>query len=230
MNLLRSLFLVTLVSLLFTSCYDDPDFSDTPRLTDIDVYTKTISDIRDSLVVRVGFEDGDGDIGLRDGEEEELSFEPNPATGEPFWIYDKNDPRQIDFNCRDFRVVDLNPNDTINQFDTVRVVNNEAYFNFNASLFTKEDGEYQEVDLVERGLDCGAQLGGRVFPLKDDLDSNSPLKGVIQWSTASAYSLLYKNDTLRIDIAIRDRAGNVSNVITFDDFTLDDVRRLSEEE
>ena len=228
MNLLRSLFLFTLVGLLFTSCYDDPDFSNIPRLTDIDVYTKTISAIRDSLVVRVGFEDGDGDLGITGNENEEFFLVSNPRTGEPFWIYDKNDPDQIPYNCEYFRDIDLTPNDTIDRRDTVRVEYNEEYFNFSVSLFTKKDGQYQEVDFIGPPT-CGAPLGGRFFPLRDDFSVDNPLKGVLQWGTAGAYSAYYRNDTLRIDVVMRDRAGNVSNVITKEDFTLDDVRRPTEE-
>ena len=222
---MRTLLLSLVIILVFTGCYNDPDFGEVPRLTDISVYTKSLSSSTDSLVIRVGFEDGDGDLGLRENEEPEFYLLPNPVTGEVPWIYDKNDPEQIDYNCRDFRDIDVDTSDTLDRRDTVRIEYNDAYFNFGITLFRKKDSQYQEVSLVERNLDCGAPLGGRFFPLKDDLDTPSPLKGVLEWGTVGAYSLLYRNDTLRVDVVVRDRAGNVSNTITLEDFTLKDIRR-----
>ena len=227
MNSLRSFLLFALVGLLFVGCYDDPDFSDVPRLTDIDVYTKEISRSFDSLVIRVGFEDGDGDLGIIGNENEAFFLVPNPRTGEPFWIYDKNDLEQIPYDCRYFRDIDLTPDDTVDRKDTVRVEFNEEHFNFTVSLFTKEDGQYQEVDFIGEPA-CSTPLGGRFLPLRDDFSVDSPLKGVLQWGTAGGYSALYRNDTLRIDVVVRDRAGNVSNVATFEDFTIDGVRRATD--
>ena len=230
MNLIKSVFLLVLVSLLASSCYDDPDFSNVPRLTDIDVYTKSVSQSSfDSLIIRVGFEDGDGDLGIIGNENEEFFRVPNPNTGEPFWIYrsENTDQDLPAYDCENYRYIPLTPGDTI--FDTLFVEFNEEYFNYSVSLFTKEDGQYQEIDFIGEP-NCGTPLGGRFFPLRDDFSTDSPLKGVIQWGTVGAYGAQYRNDTLRVDVVIRDRAGNVSNAITFDEFTIESVRRAGEEE
>ena len=226
MNLLRSIFLFTLIVLVFVGCYDDPDFGDTPRLTDIDVYTKSTPNSLDSLVVRVGFEDGDGDLGIVGNEEEPFFREPNSKANTPYWIYDANDPDLPPYDCDNYTYATLTPNDTIK--DTLYVKFNEAYFNFSVTLFTKVDGQYQKENLGGEPF-CGTALGGRFSLLKDDPDNDSPLKGVLQWGTVGSYGTQYKNDTLRIDVVMRDRAGNVSNVITFDEFTIDNIRRPSEE-
>ena len=229
MNSIYATLLFVSISLLLTSCYEDPDFSDPPRLTDISVYTKTVSQSFDSLVVRVGFEDGDGDLGIIGNENEEFRRIPNPNTGEPYWIYNGENPDMglPPYDCERYRYIPLTPGDTI--FDTLLIEYNEAYYNFSISLFTKGDGQYQEVDLFGEP-NCGIPLGGRFFPLRDNFEVDNPLKGVLQWGTIGPYSLRYRNDTLRLDVVMRDRAGNVSNVVSTEDFTLNSVRRLTEEE
>lgn len=64
MNFLRSFILSTFVVLLFTGCFEEPNFGIVPRLTDIEVYFKDMPKLSDSLIVRVEFEDGDGDLGI----------------------------------------------------------------------------------------------------------------------------------------------------------------------
>ena len=226
MKFLSSLFVSLIVSLLLAGCYSDPDFDNVPRLTDISIYTKSVTNVSDSLVIRVGFEDGDGDLGIIGNENEPFFRIPNPNTGQLYWIYDKDDPDLPPYSCEIYDYVTLTPEDTIR--DTLLIERNEAYFNFNVTLFTKEDGQYQEVNFAGPPL-CTTPLGGRFFPLRDDFSNDSPLKGVIQWGTVGAYSALYRNDTLRIDVTVRDRAGHVSNVITYADFTLNGVRRTDGE-
>ena len=228
MNTVRSALLIVFVSLLLASCYEDPDFSDTPRLTDIEVYTKDASNGRDSLIVRVGFEDGDGDLGIGGNENDPFFRIPNPNTNEPYWIYRSNntDPGLPPYDCERYRFVPLTPGDSV--YDTLLVEYNEDYFNYDVTLFTKEDGQYQEYDFIAPPR-CSTPLGGRFFPLRDDFSVDSPLRGTLQWATASSYRVLFRNDTLRIDVVMRDRAGNVSNTITFDEFTIEGVRRATEE-
>ena len=221
MKFLRPFFLFTFTILLFAGCFDEPSFGDPPRLTGIDIYFKELTKTSDSLVIRVDFEDGDGDLGISGGEEGfgEFFLIPNPRTGEP-WIYDPDDPELPPYSCESFRDIDLTPNDTIDDKDTVYVQYNEAYYNYSITLYTKEDGQYQEFDPL-----CAPPLGGRFPALRDDFTVDRPLKGTIQWGTVGAYSSRFRNDTLKIDVTIRDRAGHVSNIITKENFTLQDIRR-----
>jgi len=70
---------VFIISLVLASCFDAPDFSDTPaiKLTDIYFGKSKKLDSPDSLVIRVNFEDGDGDLGL-----------DNSNLSDPFHNYD----------------------------------------------------------------------------------------------------------------------------------------------
>ena len=227
MNFLRSIFLFALVVLLFTGCFEEPDFGVVPQLTEIEVYFKDMPKLSDSLIVRVTFEDGDGDLGIRGNEDgfSRFEFVDNPDTGAPPWIYDSNnpDPRLPPYSCALYQDIDLNLEDTISERDTVRANYNENYYNFSITLYTLEDGQYQKVDFL---ADCKTPLGGRFPPLKEegDLDNSKPLTGNIRYGIASPTLLAnYRNDSLRIEVTIRDRALHVSNVIFREGFTLRDI-------
>ena len=212
-------------SLVLTACLEAPEFGDSPRLTGIDVYFREVDRQPDSLVVRVDFEDGDGDLGVsgRENNADDYIPIPNPDDG-GFWFFDPDDQRLPPFNCRQFTDIDLNLTDGVVNLDTIRADYNEAYYNYSITLYTKVNGQYEEYDfLLQR--ECSPPLGGRFPPLRDDFSVDRPLKGVIQWGSVGFYKSQFRNDTLRIDVTIRDRAGNVSNVVTKEDFTLEGITR-----
>jgi hypothetical protein len=62
------------ISLVLISCFDAPEFSNTPSIKLVDIYfgkSKRV-DKPDSLVIKLNFEDGDGDLGL------DNSFQSDP--------------------------------------------------------------------------------------------------------------------------------------------------------
>jgi hypothetical protein len=226
MKYLRFILLLLGTSALLTACLEAPKFGDPPRLTGIEVYLIELQEQQlDSLVVQVDFEDGDGDLGLNSGEGDINQYlpVPNPDTGGP-WVYNSNnlDPRLPPFSFRLYEEtilgIDLEGKPIIG--DTIRADYNEAYYNYNITLYTKENGQYKEYDpLLQSG---SPPLGGRFPPLRDNFSVDRPLKGTIKWGTKGFYMSTFGGDTLRIDVTIRDRAGNVSNVITKEDFVLSD--------
>ena len=226
----RSLLFLIGATLTFTACLEAPEFGDPPQLTGIEVYFKEVDRQPDSLVVRVDFEDGDGDLGVSGRENDADEYIPiaNPDGG-GFWFYDENnpDPGLPPFNCRQYTDIDLDLTDGVPDFDTIRADYNEAYYNFSITLYTKVNGQYEEYDFLIRN--CSPPLGGRFPPLRDDFSVDRPLKGTIQWGSSDFYKLLFRNDTLRMDVTIRDRAGNVSNVIPTDDFTLESIDRTAQD-
>ncbi|HTF18106.1 MAG TPA: hypothetical protein VK658_08550 [Chryseolinea sp.] len=72
MKVVKGLFLFA-VSVVVTSCFDPPQFSNTPQIDFIDLYFKegTTNNPTDSLVVTISFRDGDGDLGLAGDQIEE---------------------------------------------------------------------------------------------------------------------------------------------------------------
>lgn len=72
MKVVKGLFLF-FVSTVVTSCFDPPDFSDSPQIDFVGLYFKegTPDAPTDSLVVTISFKDGDGDLGLAGDQIEE---------------------------------------------------------------------------------------------------------------------------------------------------------------
>ena len=217
-----------------SACYDEPEYPDAPTITNIDdIYFVDVPSGFDTLVVRVYFQDGDGDLGLtaREGE----FFDPyrliRDSNGDPI-KYDPANPDLPPFNCNEYVFpAGNNPlvieGDTI--VDTVRAELNPLVRNFELAIFTREEnGEYQEVDFGDPSI-CRAPLGGRFPPLKDDFSNTKPLEGIIQFSAPSlVYRPLFRNDSLKIGVLIRDRAGHESNLAISEPFVLNDITRQSD--
>ena len=226
MKFLRASSLFLFALLVLASCYDDPDFGDVPRLTDIDVYitSSPLPEVSDSLTISVTFEDGDGDLGIVSGDNYNLfDYPPNPNTDEEFWIYDEEnpDPQLPEFSCAlyEFRNISMSPDSTRREY--VRADYNEDYYNFRIALYTLEDDEFREVDLLTQ---CDAAPLGMRFPLLKEESYEGPLTGTIEYQViASEFRSRYRNDTLKVGVKITDRAGNVSNEIVTDPFTLSDI-------
>ena len=145
----------------------------------------------------------------------------------PYWIYDPDnpDPRLPDFSCefyQDQRVPAPTPNDPNNTVrEYVRADYNEDYYNYSITLFTLTDGEFQAVDFVS---DCESTPLGMRFPLLEEEAFEGPLQGSIQYR-AEDFVLrgFYRQDTLKMGVVIRDRAGNASNMILSEPFTINEV-------
>lgn len=227
MKYFRSLFFLATVSLMLTACLEAPEFGDPPQLTGIEVYFKEEARQLDSLVVRVDFEDGDGDLGVSGRENDVDDYIPVFKDGS-YIFFDENNSGLPPYNCRQYTDIDLNPTDGVFDYDTIRADYNEAYYNYSITLYRKINGQYEEYDFLLQD-ECSPPLGGRFPPLRDDFSVDRPLKGTLQWGSVGFYKLRFRNDTLRLDVTIRDRAGNVSNMVTKEDFTLESITRSGQD-
>ena len=219
------------ISLAVSSCFPEPDFAGdpNPRLTGFDdLYYKELGAF-DSLIVRVNFQDGDGDFGTPE-EQKSLLYIPVLNSDGTFQYFDPNDPNQPPFNCTNYATLSqIFPNDTTN--DTIRANYNENYYNFTVTLYSKTGNEpnFEEVDFVE---ECGTRLGGIFFPLKDEEDrqNGKPLEGVLEYANGAIENFgRFRNDSLKIAVQIRDEAGNLSNILESPTFTLREITIESEE-
>jgi hypothetical protein len=70
MKISKSILLFTATTLVISSCFNPPEFPITPKIEFKDIYFRQIGSASDpdSLVVVIGFKDGDGDLGLGDAE------------------------------------------------------------------------------------------------------------------------------------------------------------------
>ena len=90
--------------------------------------------------------------------------------------------------------------------------------------FVKKNGEYTEFDF-ETAFDplCGETFDGR-YPILNPDGRDRPLEGVLKYKMQSAgFELLFRLDTLMLEVYIYDRALNRSNVIQTPDFVLRDI-------
>ena len=88
----------------------------------------------------------------------------------------------------------------------------------------KKNGVYNEFDF-ETAFDplCGETFDGR-YPLLNAGGRDRPLEGVLKYKMQSAgFELLFRLDTLMLEVFIYDRALNKSNVIRTPDFILRDI-------
>lgn len=82
----RNGLLLFTISLILVSCFDAPEFSNTPSVKLVDIYfgkSKRV-DKPDSLVIKLNFEDGDGDLGLAN------TFQSDPFHNYNYFIATKD--------------------------------------------------------------------------------------------------------------------------------------------
>ena len=159
-------FLILLAGL--SSCFKEPDFALSPVIE----YENYTSDIRldaflgatkDSVVVTLHFQDGDGDLGL---DEESKA------------IAQKTDD-----------------------------------FNFIVRSFRKVSGQFEEYV-------PSFPYSGYFPQLKLD-EKPGPIEGTLSYSFPSfIHAFTPKKDTVKFEIQIKDRAGNISNAVETDEIIL----------
>ena len=224
------------IAFVGTSCFTAPEFPNEPEISFNNiVFSKGIEEFDpDSLVLAINFQDGDGDLGLRnDGAD----------TGEPYnalWYFVKPDgslltyadrnlpeydtlpPYEFPYFCQNYVIRD----DIFDAVDTFYVEPNEFHHNIKVKYFRKQNGEYNEYDFeTELEPQCGETFDGR-FPILNTGDRDRPLEGVLKYKMQSAgFELIFRLDTLMLEVFIYDRALNKSNVIRTPDFVLRDITK-----
>lgn len=227
MKLYRLSLYILFLTLILSSCFEEPEFPVEPRLTGFNSIIFKELEGPDSLIIRVEFEDGDGDLGLLgsgadiDTPYNEISIHED-INGQPI-RYNPNNPSLPPYSCEDYYTPSgdsiIIDGWILRKADTVRVTYNETGRNFDIQLLVKEQDEYVEYNF--RKNRCVAPLGGRFPPLKENFNDQKPLKGVLEYRQASSGILpLFRNDSLKIRVKIRDRALHESNVIESEPFTL----------
>lgn len=219
---------ILLIIFIVSACTTRPNFPDTPSISLNDYYFQQIKDLSlDSLVIKIKFEDGDGDLGL-------FSDEIYP----PYQLLDINtdtngdtlrfgDPNTPPYNCIDYEI--FRSEESINgslvvTADTVYVDRNIYHYNFLLYFLIKEaDGSFREFSpALERN--CAPPYHGRYFILNTAGDVR-PLEGELQYNLVSGFRLLFRNEIIKLRIQIFDRALNESNIIETEEFNINDIIR-----
>ena len=210
------------------ACEDRPTFPPTPVINLNEYYFKQIQDFSlDSLIIKLQFEDGNGDLGLD-------ATETNP----PYHLldvividgdtlkYGDNDTLP-EYNCIDYEILRKETSvdgSLVVTADTIYVIRNPNHFNFFLTFLIKQDdGSFREFNpALDRN--CAPPYHGRYFILNTARDIR-PLTGELQYSLLSGFRLLFRNDIIKIRIQIQDRALNKSNIIETDEFSINDIIR-----
>jgi hypothetical protein len=231
------------------SCFDPPDFPVVPTIEFNDIFFRDVATGADTLVLRIRFRDGDGDVGLNPNE---FGTPQNPtAFAQVFYFeegtnqrftslvtnrrlvnfrsrrlapgYDTLPPFIHPFNCLNWQLV-LNNATPPRVVDTVYFQANPNFNNIFVQFFVKNpNGTFSEYNWRE--LFC-VDFNGRLPRLQKDGIGAAPLEGVITYPMRSVgFVAAFSIRTLKLRVWIQDRALQRSNVVETPEFTLQGIRR-----
>lgn len=210
-------------------CQERPTFPLTPSISLNEFYFQEIQNLSlDSLIIKIKFEDGDGDLGLDSDEIYDPYHLLDPVidetSGDTLRYGDPNTPPYDCVNYEIFRNETSVNGSLVVTADTVYVIRNENHFNFYLTfLIRNDDGSFREFNpALERN--CAPPYHGRYFVLNTARDIR-PLTGELQYSLVSGFRLLFHNDIIKIRVQINDRALNKSNIIETEEFLITDIIR-----
>lgn len=234
---MRTRLFIFFVSLsLLYGCFSPPEFPNEPIINFEDIgFVRGDQVTLDSLILTIYFTDGDGDLGLSPNEisppyNDLFAFNRDDGSGRFITYTERFTPPwdtlpayEFPYNCLNY----LTPQEHgIEEYvnDTIYVQANEDHFNIFIEYFVKVNGQFTEFDW-ETAFEpqCTDSYNGR-FPVLGDLSGNRPLEGKLRYGMTSAgFSLLFRNDTLKLRVRIKDRALNDSNIIETPEFVLGQI-------
>lgn len=213
---------IFLISIL-GSCISPPDnFPSVPEISFKDIrFVPT--DGSDSLIVSVDFKDAEGDLGLNPTD---ISppFQPVDFIRDNLGrliVYSARPPEAPSFNPIDWEINPIVNNQRV--MDTVWVRQNPNHNNIFVRFFIKRNGVFQEFKWEDPPF--FTTFNGR-FPRIVNGIEEQPVEGSIEYAMMSfGWNSIFRNDTIRIDIEIQDRALNRSNMIASPEVTLNQIRK-----
>jgi hypothetical protein len=234
MNKSNWLILLGLLAMIFVSCDEPPELPTSPSITFNSVRYGQGINLRDTIILMLDFEDGDGDLGIaRDDDDPKFQeFYFVTTNGELINDFDPGrviffgEPNQPPYSTKDWFIGQFREEPPI---DTVRVEFNPNHHNIFIEFFYRtdmngdgdstDDEDYMRIDLVEL---FGFNFYGRFFPLNTS-DVDRPLRGTLTYNMESTFTLnpIFRDQTLKIEAQIQDRALNKSNVVVSNDFRLE---------
>jgi hypothetical protein len=212
-----------MVALGWTSCISPPDnFPSVPEIKFSTIeYVQTSG--QDSLNISVDFKDAEGDLGLS-ATDVNPPFNPliykRDAAGNLI-TYSNRPPEAPSYNPIDWAVDPIVNNATVK--DTVWVAVNEDQYNIFVRFYVKRNGQFTEFRWQDPPY--YTTFNGR-FPRILTAEDGQAVEGNIKYRMlSSGWESIFRNDTLRIDVQIQDRALNRSNVVSSPEVTLRQITR-----
>lgn len=225
MSIVKNYIYLLFIASFLISCVSPPEnFPSVPEITFRDMAFASSSGA-DSLIVKIGFRDAEGDLGLNptdvDPPFQPVNFLRNNSGN--LIVYSQRPASAPSFNPIDW-VINPIVNNVIVR-DTVQVEQNEDHNNIFVKFFIKRNGSFTEFRWQDPPF--FTTFNGR-FPRILNNNQGQPVEGDLQYAMLSfGWESIFRNDTIRIDIQIQDRALNRSNIVSSPEVTLNQIRRTS---
>jgi hypothetical protein len=240
---------------LIDSCVKQPEYSVVPHIDLIDITFKpgnlnVTPAIPDTIIYRVKFRDGDGDLGFLQDDTTIEYFNPwyyvyNPTNFSILRGVSSTDPIPSGYQFINYKAKRTVPQfDTLPELvcgswellknsvgqtiDTIYIRQNLRAYNVNVNVFVKNNsGVYVAYDPGYDFTSCNPNQFRAAFPDVSNDGKPGPLDGTLTWRLQS-YNFLHgslNTKTLKMDITINDRAYNISNTVEKADFTLQQITK-----
>ncbi len=220
---LKSYFGIFFLLALAAACINPPDnYPSVPKITFESIeYAPTTGS--DSLIIGVDFQDAEGDLGLS-------GTDNNPPFHEVDYQRDANGnlityanrPAEApSYNPIDWHINPLIGTNRVN--DTIWAIPNPNQYNIFVKFFIKRNGQFTEYRWEDPPF--YTTFNGR-FPRMLTSDVGQAVEGNIRYAMQSTgWEAIFRNDTIRIDVSIQDRALNRSNEVSSPEVTLSQITR-----
>ncbi|WP_370539345.1 hypothetical protein [Algoriphagus sp. AK58] len=175
------------------------------------------------MILTLKFKDAEGDLGLS---ATDINPPFNPYTyirdqAGNLIVYSRRPAQAPTFNPIDWVINPIVNNQVVR--DTVWVDPNENQYNIFVRFFIKRNGRYTE--FVWENPPFFTTFNGR-FPRVLTTEEGQPVEGFITYRMlSSGWESIFRNDSLKIDVRIQDRALNKSNEVSSPDVTLRQITR-----
>ena len=229
--ILNSIIIIGFLTIL-SACPTAPEFEDVPTIEYEDIQFSQITDTsasgqplnQDVISVTLSFEDGDGDLGLRNTEiEQPYNLFDIPLNQERELIFFGSSPELPPFNFYDYYISSDSVviNNTLLINDTILVRFNERHFNIYVDFYYQPGGRGDFVQFeweTEPGF--YQSFHGR-FPILNTENYSRPLNGSLTYEMKSVgFQAIFRDYPMYLEVYILDRAGNRSNTIETDPIRL----------
>ncbi len=213
-----------LMAFFLLGCVSPPEnFPSTPEISFEGLTFVELDNAPDSLIVSVRFQDAEGNLGLN---AEDINPPYNPLEYQrdnsgQLITYSNRPSEAPDYNPIDWEIDPIVNNTQIN--DTIWVKQNPNFNNIFVQFYIKRDGEFSEFDWSAPPF--YTTFNGR-FPTILSDNNERAIEGTIQYSMlSSGWRAIFRNDTIRVDVQIQDRALNKSNVVSSPEVTLNQISK-----
>jgi len=219
----KSYFLIIFLLASTSACISPPDnFPSVPQITFKSLEYVPVSG-PDSLIVSVDFQDAEGDLGLSSTEVNppfnSITYQRDAAGN--LITYSKRPPEAPSYNPIDWVIDPIVNNQVVR--DTVWVKQNPNQYNIFIRFYIKRNGKFTEFRWQDPPF--FTTFNGR-FPRILTTEEGQAVEGNIKYGMlSSGWESIFRNDTLRIDVAIQDRALNRSNEVSSNEVTLRQITR-----